>query len=721
MATEGFEVEEWDADFLDQLVQAEELALLTTSATQQQQQSPPPQQRQQQLLYHHPQPPLQPSPHPVPPYGNISYSPPRELSQRVHDTSAVGGRGHRSLASSSISVSIPGGPESATEREIYGLKRELGHVSEQLKVLEEECIDLKKQRDKKEEQLKFISARIEAREAEDCPANSISLCHSVGKDHDDDGVLPECQKNNSSNELFGISVHPRTSPSKAVGVQTEDAGDCDNSCCRNDVVVGCHHHKKLLGVWNLSDDRLGKNLALNLFGSCEADLKVLFGYLYLSLHSNTMTEHPMHKSNVPLKDHHHLSHSTDAAIILHLYLMLTKIGNQMVRLEDLLEALVDCCRLKNGVIVYRSLRVLHVVIKHASHMQKKIGRRENIIVTGPSAEHILAGIGKEQSLKRGSSLYHNAKNVLNQWDSHPGVKWLNSKRNFSIPSLTNFEWVSLFELMSQIAMTNSEEHVKLEAVSIMNMILISSTVYSEREKFAADPVFHCISQLLRKETGLCLRKEAVNLLYQLLNCPKVTAAFCMENGEAAVSAELDAKTYPSFREFNAIMDGLVECVTCTGNSTKELKLRRCAVTVLAFIASLGKAGLGIILNHRLPERTNILASILESLASDVNLGPLDSAQSVEVFRERTLVIREALILLNRLVSHPQFSTAVLQALTSGREVTSLTIDVAKRLSHKGKFLWQDDSITKQIRESEIVELARVFKRRVFTFLGDGVS
>ena len=108
--------------------------------------------------------------------------------------------------------------------------------------------------------------------------------------------------------------------------------------------------------------------------------------------------------------------------------------------------------------------------------------RENIIVSGPSAEHILAGIGKEQSLKRGSSLYHNAKNVLNQWDSHPGVKWLNSKRNFSIPSLTNFEWVSLFELMSQIAMTNSEEHVKLEAVSIMNMILISSTVYSEREK-----------------------------------------------------------------------------------------------------------------------------------------------------------------------------------------------------------------------------------------------
>lgn len=39
-----------------------------------------------------------------------------------------------------------------------------------------------------------------------------------------------------------------------------------------------------------------------------------------------------------------------------------------------------------GVIVYRSLRVLHVVIKHASHMQKKIGRRYiSLCLSPPSA------------------------------------------------------------------------------------------------------------------------------------------------------------------------------------------------------------------------------------------------------------------------------------------------------------------------------------------------
>lgn len=88
---------------------------------------------------------------------------------------------------------------------------------------------------------------------------------------------------------------------------------------------------------------------------------------------------------------------------------------------------------------------------------------------------------------------------------------------------------------------------------------------------------------------------------------------------------------------------------------------------------------------------------------------------------RTLLIRETLILLNRLVSNPQYSTSVLRVLTNSRDVASLTIDIASRLSRKGKWLWQSDTMTRQIRESEIVDLARVFRKRVFTFLGDNIS
>lgn len=72
MVNEGFDAEEWDADFLDQLVQAEELALST----------------QLPQHNHHPPPP---PPRPPPPPCEVSYSPPRELSQRTHETYHTGG------------------------------------------------------------------------------------------------------------------------------------------------------------------------------------------------------------------------------------------------------------------------------------------------------------------------------------------------------------------------------------------------------------------------------------------------------------------------------------------------------------------------------------------------------------------------------------------------------------------------------------------------------
>lgn len=53
-----------------------------------------------------------------------------------------------------------------------------------------------------------------------------------------------------------------------------------------------------------------------------------------------------------------------------------------------------------------------------------------------------------------------------------------------------------------------------------------------------------------------------------------------------------------------------------------------------------------------------------------------------------------------------------------RDMAGLTIDVASRLSRKEKKTEQQDSMVKHIRETEIVDLARLFKKRVFTYLGD---
>lgn len=49
-------------------------------------------------------------------------------------------------------------------------------------------------------------------------------------------------------------------------------------------------------------------------------------------------------------------------------------------------------------------------------------------------------------------------------------------------SPTGVDCISLFELMQQIIMRNQDEHVRLEAVTIMSMIVMRSNAYSERVK-----------------------------------------------------------------------------------------------------------------------------------------------------------------------------------------------------------------------------------------------
>lgn len=88
---------------------------------------------------------------------------------------------------------------------------------------------------------------------------------------------------------------------------------------------------------------------------------------------------------------------------------------------------------------------------------------------------------------------------------------------------------------------------------------------------------------------------------------------------------------------------------------------------------------------------------------------------------RTLLLREALILLNRLVSNQAYSATVLGLLTNSRDMASLTVDVANRLSRKDQICEKFDGMTRQMRESEIVDLARAFKKRVFIYLGDNIQ
>lgn len=519
--------------------------------------------------------------------------------------------------------------------------------------------------------------------------------------HANGGIPKECQKGNAVNELLVSRAKlVGTSGSKEVGVQTDKVGESDKSCIQNSSSVSSHIQKQLLGVWHpFKGSNLGRDLVSKLLATCEVDLQVLFGYINLSLPLNKKIARCFFdKNHVSVRNHLQASETDKVS---HLFSTLAKISNETARLEDLLNSLVSLCQLEDGVVLYQSLHVLHVVLKHAFSTQTKFTMRDNIMVSGPSAEET----------------------------PFSGAELLNLKRKSFAQcqdmSLSYFDSTSIYVLMCEILRRKDiQERVRLEAVSIMNVITVSCNAYSERDKLASALVFKVISQLLRKEAGIPVRKQGINLLYQLLNCPKVTAVFSsgyQEGGENSVPMEIDAKIKSTFEEFGEIMEGLGDCVMCNEHSVEELKLRKSAITLLAFLASLGGTGLAIMLHHRLQKGSSILTCILQGLVLDVDLEASGSTQTFDAFKERSLLLREALIFLNRIVSHPQYTKDVLEVLTSKSEVASLTIDIGHRLSRKSKCLWQDDNITRQIRESEITDLARVFERRIYSFLNDRIS
>lgn len=192
---------------------------------------------------------------------------------------------------------------------------------------------------------------------------------------------------------------------------------------------------------------------------------------------------------------------------------------------------------------------------------------------------------------------------------------------------------------------------------------------------------------------------------------------CFMEGDGSGMVDINSNESSTFSVISVIFESLAECITCTGSNAEELQLRKHTIVLLAFFASSGKCGVEILLNYGLPRGKDFPAIILQSLVCDLDLEESDTAQQPEVFKERTLLIREVLILLNRLVSHPKYSSHALRALTNSREKATLTVDVTNRLSSKRTFFWQDVSMSRQIRESEIVDLAQVLRRRVFTFLG----
>ncbi|KAK8537852.1 hypothetical protein V6N12_043998 [Hibiscus sabdariffa] len=300
-------LEEWDASFLEELIQVEELALSCSYVNQNNPTSsslppPSPSPSHQQPLHFPPLPSRTDS---------ISYSPPRELSQRPTD---LGGASNSSAftakcATPSTPVRRSASSAKAKDLEIELLKKELGRVSKQLADLEHECSKLKKERSK-ENQHTVSNSNNEAK-----VANLEDICFN-NREHGvpvaaHDGFVQEFPNRKSFNDQIGLHKVVKSS-CQEIGVQTDLNASLDLS-------------EKLQDIWGL----------------------------------------PIKSSvDMALKSSSHPFLSAEAAKASCFYSALAKISSGMLQLQALFESLFDLCTVENVVIMYRSLHILHVLLKH---------------------------------------------------------------------------------------------------------------------------------------------------------------------------------------------------------------------------------------------------------------------------------------------------------------------------------------------------------------------
>ncbi|CAN8267404.1 unnamed protein product [Cochlearia groenlandica] len=624
-----------------------------------------------------------------------SYSPPRALSQRVsgfNDASLV------ENSTSNLTVARPSSPPSSLNRrfdsekdlEIDRLKKELERVSKKLLDTEQECSQLKKGKSK-ETQSKDL--------CDEKKKQNGGTVHVSKKSN----LEPDAATSVSNGETNSATGVDDKRSFKTTGVQADLANHADLS-------------KKLLDIWrtsNYQDPR--RNLISELLLACSADLQVLFSFM---INSTPPQEKDRHAAKT-LSDIQS-SKALESEKVSCLYSAVSKISYGFVNLKTLVEPLLDLCKAENAVLVHRSLHVLHILLEHICGSEDRFEARDNITDEEASSSGAIEFHGykgrRKTNLSIGESLH------LSKIPDAESSRHNNQGDTDKAQPSWDANWYSLFGLINQIASRRTEDNVKLEAVSIMNIIVMRTDAYTVRETFVSKEVFESISLLLRKGTGVRVRKRAIHLFYLLLNCPKLLARFdSLHDGKKSPGSGNDNEGNPFDSEtFGLIFEGLADCLTSPRKTSEDLELCGNVIMILALVASSGNSGYELLSNHKLPQETNFLMLILHLLAAELDSESSDIHPKAEIFKARTLLMREILILLNRLVSGSSSSSTILRELTKSRDMASLTVDAATRLSRKKNLHGgqpQTQSNVERIRESEIMDLARIFKRRVFAFLG----
>ncbi|XP_062224194.1 protein SENSITIVE TO UV 2 isoform X2 [Phragmites australis] len=419
----------------------------------------------------------------------------------------------------------------------------------------------------------------------------------------------------------------------------------------------------LRAIWGMPTNSLsGRNLISKIIVSCSEEILALLQCTRLTDECGTSSE---------------ARSSMDEAIS-EVYDMFIKMSSEKIPIQTFLEALLNLCSFDNAAIVGRTLRILHRVLQPLLNYGTKSNGRNNVSVEPYVNMHM-----------------ENNRNDSSTLLTTPDAENLLRRHNMSLPFTF---WSSVFTQMLQIGAKHSEESIRVDALSIMILIVRTTDPIEERQKFAFTSVMERLHRLLQKENGSLVKKHSVRLLFLLLNCPAILKLLCSGGKDGSEQMESEGiKNDRSKQAVSSVLEDLSECLTCEATCSLGIELCRLVIILLAYIASSGKLGYEVLLGPVTARGTNFLELIMEVLASQMHY------ETLELLKERCLLMREALILLNRLASHANFSKPTLEVLTSSKLCATLTIDVANRLPQTQM-------------ANDLAELAQKFRLRVYGFL-----
>uniref|UniRef100_A0A0E0CEV8 Uncharacterized protein n=1 Tax=Oryza meridionalis TaxID=40149 RepID=A0A0E0CEV8_9ORYZ len=630
--------------------------------------------------------------------------------------------------------------EAADRREVERLKRELNRVSKQMNDVKNECSELKKDRTRKDLEIKAKEAEIQSlRRANVASANKFASSMAMDIDqsvhapangalHAGDSCLASTRRAETLNgrtkelsspqdglylnqrnqtyasEVLEESVRFESKGSKhkeikTVGVQTDLPGN--NEYLEHKKVLVDRISSNLCAVWGMPTNSLmGRNLISKILVSCSEEILTLVE----SMGSLDKCEASSEAS------------SSVRNAISQVYDIIIKTSSDTIPIQTLLEALLNLAAVGNDAVVSRALRMLHSILQHLLNNRTMSNQRcpvinqcniRNNVSIEPCVNNT---VHMERNSHKGSSTSLNTPDVASLSRSHDGLHTENTQLPFTF-------WTSLFTAMLQIADRHSEEDIRVDALSIMIIIARTSDPKVEREKFGFTSVMEKLHQLLQKENGLLVKKHSVDLLFLLLNCPTTLKLLC--NGGKDSPEQIEAircENDRSQQAISSIFKDLSECLSCRATSPLGIKLCRVVVTLLAYIASSGKLGYEVLLGPVTVRGANFLELIMEDLASQMEYDTALSNGEHELLKERYLLMREVLILLNRLASHANFSKPTLEVLTSSKLCATLTIDVANQLPQRSKYPLRHLGEINTQMANDLAELAQKFRTRVHSFL-----